>query len=681
MPHWLRLIVSFLRRLFGMPRASVAGGHGPSDKTAQPERLPAAEEHPHPVESPIVPSTDLPPPLVPAAEEPDVLSQKEEPRSETQSAAALTSGSTRSVEAAPSPATTEAIPPVSSRDMLSAVSGDEIPQDVVPGLTPTPAPAEQAEASVASLQTASQKPERYPAEIQPSAGDVPDRGRAAGSERTCTPSTAQLPSEVPEAIHGSFPPAPAAKPAPREKPKIDRGARRRPRPSTPPTYTPPVPPRPGRPQEAGVPTRPRVAGAAVDATLDIKVHLIFDRRSGARITLLPARRDGMPGEMSVGGDNQGQMTFVQLRDDCYEDVVLPDIGAALRDGVTWEGDPGGHGDQRWVLGGREVFVFAPATDCGMSGFISVPRLLLGEVQHVLTRSTRRAEACAALLQAGCMEPQVLEGNGIPDGWLMFRNVAPSRAVPASNERSIMNVLCPLADVEPHFLDGIRLEGRTWLLGHPPRIHFTGELHGQDVWIDGQRAEHSEDCGWTAPGWDSAGVHELYFAQQRLTYELRACDEAWTEWDAHSFRKGQAVCGACVLAPESRNGLRVRVPSRNPVLVGALPGQVYRCTQRAELRAESIPATVPFLPVWALPTDAARADQVNTRVVLLQRATPAALSALPKRGSVENCLVTDWHRAIRSASAKRLKTSPDDPETQALWRRFRDEAKHLRRALR
>ena len=73
--------------------------------------------------------------------------------------------------------------------------------------------------------------------------------------------------------------------------------------------------------------------------------------------------------------------------------------------------------------------------------------------------------------------QVLDETtpGVPSGWLLFRDVKPTRAVPRRDEAHILNALCPLRDIEPHYVGGIRLTRRTWLAGFPPRIRFTGEL--------------------------------------------------------------------------------------------------------------------------------------------------------------------------------------------------------------
>jgi len=555
--------------------------------------------------------------------------------------------------------------------------------DTAPPQTHPPDSPQEPVAVVALSQSAQEVPEppvREEPMPAPAAPSPEDESAQGGFE---SPRQAPNQPTTPDVTVTTTPQSqPIAEPEREKRATGVRDVVRRRQTQVPPVYTPLQPPRSEPPvQRPAHPAWPPRDDR--DATLDLKLHLVFDRRHGVRLTLLPFRRDGMPPNVNVGGA-AGSLTFTQLCDDCYEDVPVNDIGAALREGIVWLAINDDTGRVwRWVLGGRELYVLAPAVDWGVSGFVSVPRLLLGETHHVLLRSTLKSDVRHALQQAGCEEPEVLDEQtpGVPSGWLLLRRVKPIRHVPARDEKSILNALCPLADVEPHFVGGIRLEARTWLLGHPPRIHFTGDMLGQIVMIDGQRAEHCDDRGWTAPDWDGSGTHDLWFAQQRVSYGLRPCSEGWSEWDARHFGAGPPICGACVLPTGHEALYRVRVPARNPLLVGAVPGQVQLCRRRPDLRAETLAATVPFDPVWALPADAARADKAVSRVVLFHRAQPIRIPNPSRRDSAHFQAVAEWCRAIRCASAKGLAASPDDPETTSLWRCFRHEAKHLWRAMR
>jgi hypothetical protein len=98
----------------------------------------------------------------------------------------------------------------------------------------------------------------------------------------------------------------------------------------------------------------------------------------------------------------------------------------------------------------------------------------------------RRDVEAALEVAGCSNFIVLDETapGVPGGWLLFRDVKPTRAVRRRDEAHILNALCPLRDIAPHYVGGIRLTRRTWLAGFPPRIRFTGEL--EENFLNGKK---------------------------------------------------------------------------------------------------------------------------------------------------------------------------------------------------
>jgi hypothetical protein len=359
--------------------------------------------------------------------------------------------------------------------------------------------------------------------------------------------------------------------APREPPKY-RGPRAR-------TSVPPSTKR-----EAPTPKPP-----AAGQDFQLRAHLVFDPRGGSvrRLTLIPDWRPGIPSDFEVSG-TQGEFPLSRLGD-CCNDVVLPDIGAALQGGVVWRGK-GSLERWHWVLSGRELYVLAPRDDIGLCGFVSVPRLLLnlGAEHVVLATTERRAAITAALGQAGCGEPEIMDETteGVPPGWLLFRHVRPTRSVPDRDESDILNALRPSAEVQPHFVGGIRLARRSWLFGHPPRICFTGDLGGDfGVRIDGQPANVSPEGCYTAPGWDMDGRHSLWFAGRLRRYLLIRGTEHWNAWGAHDFGTGASICGPCTLPRSEACRYQVRVFVQNPVLVGAVPGQVFRCNLRTDIRTQ------------------------------------------------------------------------------------------------
>jgi hypothetical protein len=417
--------------------------------------------------------------------------------------------------------------------------------------------------------------------------------------------------------------------------------------------------------------------------LRLRVQLVFARGGAVKnLALVPDRRDGMPSEITIVG-TQGELHLTELRNDCYEPVILAGINDALLQGFEWHG----RGDARrwrWVLGGRELYILVPGDEFGLYGFVSTTRLWLNARQVVLATTRLRDEVLSALAMAGCTTPEVSDDTtpGVPSGWLVFRDVIPTRAVPMRDDQDILNSLCPAHDIEPHFAGGIRLERNSWLAGFPPRIRFTGEFtNGFQVKIDGHPAHRTEDGGFEVPGWDSEGEHRLWFGGRAENYSLCTMDEAWEPWPAHDFGHGAAICGAGTYQLTATQGRQVRVPVSNLLLIGARPGEIFHCHLRSDVRCETVLATASFVPVWALPLDPAHADKESTRILLLHPSEPLVDSQTPagKRAATHD--LREWISVIREAGCKGLALAPADQQTEALWRRFRAVAKQLRRGRR
>jgi len=355
-----------------------------------------------------------------------------------------------------------------------------------------------------------------------------------------------------------------------------------------------------------------------NADLRLRVQLVFRRGGVVRgVAIVPDRREGMQAEVEVTG-TQGNFRLNQLREDCYEPVALADSGTALLKGIVWRG-MGDARRWRWVLGGRELYVLAPGDEFGLHGFISTTRLLLNSPHAILATKRLRDEVIAALTQAGCYNPEIRDetDSGVPDGWLLFRNVFPTRAVPMRDARDILNTLCPSHEIELHFVGGIRLERQTWLAGYPPRIRLTGAFWEDfEVKIDGRMAQRTCDGSFEAPGWDSEGEHRLWFGDRAETYSLCTMDESWEEWPAYDFGTGVAICGSSICSLDKTCRRQVRVPVSNPLLIGARPGEVFRSHVRRDIRFKTLLTMVPFEPVWALPVDPSHADKESVRVLLL-----------------------------------------------------------------
>lgn len=454
------------------------------------------------------------------------------------------------------------------------------------------------------------------------------------------------------------------------------------RPEKPPIYRPPVPVSTVASSRTRRQPSPRSSGNR-DSELHIRIHLVFDRRGGVRsLSLVPDHRVGMPVELEING-TQGDFALAQLQD-AYQDVNVPDIGLALRKGVTWQGKRSAHRRWRWVLGGRDLYVLAPGADIGLGGFISVPRLLLGEEHVVLSVAILEADVLASLTQAGCGEPEMMDETfpGVPAGWVLFRRVRPTCAVPERDQAHILNALCAKRDIEPHFVGGIRLNRRSWLFGYPPRIKFTGDISsGVEVKIDGLPTSLAADGAFEALGWDREGRHSLWFAGQLRKYSLQRGPENWDTWSAYNFGTDAAICGTSVRPVDQVRLRSVRVPSQNTVLVGAAPGQIFRCHLRSDLRAETFLAMVPFEPVWALPSDPTHVDKRSVRVVLVSGFEPVRPTTLKNTNRASNPTIAAWYTAINDAGRKGLALATDDANAIALWQSYRREAKRIWRAMR
>jgi hypothetical protein len=452
----------------------------------------------------------------------------------------------------------------------------------------------------------------------------------------------------------------------------------------PPTYQPTAPsPTTASPRQPRSPRPPRAQAENANTILHLRVQLVFGRGGVVRnLALAPDRRDGMPDKVEITG-TQGDLHLAELREDCYEPVTLPDAGNALLQGIEWRG----RGDARrwrWVLGGRELYVLAPGDEFGLHGFVSTARLWLNARHVVLATNRLRDEVLAALTQAGCATPDVSDdsASGVPAGWLLFRDVIPTRAVPMRDDRDLLNALCPAHEIEPHFAGGIRLQRNTWLAGYPPRIRFTGEfVNGFEVKIDGHVAQRASDGAFEAPGWDSEGEHRLWFGDQAETYSLCTMEESWSHWHAHDFGTGAAICGASTCQADVTRQRQVRVPASNPLLIGARPGEIFCCHSRSDVRCESLLAMVSFVPVWALPLDPAHVDKQSARILLLNSTEPQNDVRVPTVNRTVNRKLAAWSAAIREASCKGLRLALDDEQARALWRKYRIVAKQLRRKLR
>lgn len=441
-----------------------------------------------------------------------------------------------------------------------------------------------------------------------------------------------------------------------------------------------------------------VTKRARDRALDIEVRVLFEHGGFCAVTLLPKRTAELPEELLVSSSS-GPLELTVLQDEWYQDVRPDDLGRLLRDGTEWSNSGGG---QRWVLSGREMYVFCPHGD--LNGFVGTPRLILGEQHLVLCTTERLQDVLRAIEVTGSPSPTMLNAaSGIPTGWVGLRGIVPRKPVAPSERHDILNALRPLGDVEIVLEGGIRLERLTWLSGYPPRIRLRGDVGAIDnVVIDGREATLSPDGGYATPGWDLPGQHQVWSASASRSYSICEGAEGWEAWAAYTWSMGDfsadgersrpAICGVLVQPPcvMPRESCTVMMPVSNPILIGAVPGEIQTCEVRSDVRAEACTGFPWFDPVWALPADAIRCDKRIARVLLIGNPRPigkqdppqrAGAPARPQRASRDQAKRIDaWCSAILTAGRKGLRTEPTSADIAALWQAYKRRAKAIWRGL-
>jgi hypothetical protein len=443
-----------------------------------------------------------------------------------------------------------------------------------------------------------------------------------------------------------------------------------------------------------------VGGPSEDATrvVPIELRILFQRGGSCRVTLLPKRREDLPEECTVSTETQA-IDLVALEDEWYQDVVPDDLGTLLRAGSLWTHKETG---QQWLLAGREIFVLGAGTT--HRGFVSCSRLELGR-EHVVLCTESILEAVEdALHKAGCGNWMKLpEADGAPPGWVVVvdtdrsgrpRGIVPMNPVPLDETSDIVNVLRPIPDIEISLEGGVPLGYSSWLAGHPPAIRIFGDVqHAHGVLIDGKEAVVSDGDAYRAPGWDDPGPHQVWCNNMRRGYSLIRLERTWEVWPAYAFpspgRRGDrvAICGPLVrtftnteeLGEVAKRTEVTRVPQSNPVLLGAVPGQIFEAVSRQDLRGAKCLVSPPFAPVWALPAQPFLCDKASHYIILVGELSGSGNS--PERPAHEPTphAVSRWCRLILDASRKGLAVEP--AAGGDLWRRYKRLARELWRQTR
>lgn len=443
-----------------------------------------------------------------------------------------------------------------------------------------------------------------------------------------------------------------------------------------------VPPAPRRyrPQPRGpaVTRRSRSESSTPAQQRDIPVPIDLRLRSRVGgtyvLSFLPRRRAGMPPEAEVIQSGQ-RVQLSALHENWYQDIVIPEAGANLREGVVWytEGL-----DLRWSLAGREVFVLGTRDD--LSGFISVPRLVMG-ARHMVICSERILEQVLEVLRECCegLPPPFGEHDGLPAGWVGIGPVVPTAPLPPSRTGDILDALRPDPEIVIELEGGIRIQHSQYLVGYPPQVRVYGSSQDRTVLIDGNPAEEADER-FTAVGWDSLGDHVVQCGAASRTYTVVEPDDGWESWPAYSFpvrtdrglKGAPSICGTLV---KEEGVASLLVPASMPVLLGARPGQIYVAPVRNDVRLPVALAFPPFAPVWAVPTDPLHANKTASRVLLIQSHAPS-----PPEQTIRHLQpsrqVLQWSAAILDCCRKGLSIEPADEVTRKLWRSYRELARRL-----
>jgi hypothetical protein len=594
---------------------------------------------------------------------------------------------TEEAPAAPEPAAEEPVPvelpPVeenleeSSPPAQVPVAGPTVAEPAAAETIAAPAPEEPAAVSPAPLQDQTPETEASPPSSET---DAPEPEPTEQTERAEEP---EKPQPVDEPVRGEEVAPPAKPPAPRPVTRIQRPRPPKPeKPKGPPAPRRYQPPQRGRnvasrsaagygenEDEAAAPARERPA--------PIELRLRNQRGGMVTVSLLPRRRVGMPATIDVAGAGSSALSLSALRDEWYQDVSLPELGALLRTGAEWYADSG-EARLRWSLAGRDLFVLGTSDE--WSGYLSTSWLTLGDEHAVLCVKEVVGQVQDLLRQCCDAVPtRLTEDDGIPEGWVVLRPVVPARPLPLGGVPDIFDALRPPPDIEIALRGGIRLHHAQWLAGHPPAIRLYGDAARAGTFlIDGAPAALQPDGSYTTSGWDSVGEHTIACGGQTKTYSIADPPDGWEAWTAYAFPSvATGICGAlaCSLHQEQRSTLRV--PPSNPILLGRRPGEIYHCPVRSDVGLPFYQAYPPFTPMWAVPANLMHADKKTARILVMSAGSGEDIS----QGGQSVGDVRQWWSVIMNCSRKGLALEPAGEGEAEAWRKCREVARNLWRASR
>ena len=440
---------------------------------------------------------------------------------------------------------------------------------------------------------------------------------------------------------------------------------------TPPQRYRPPPQKPPRPAAPRPVNQESQRTSPSEVSLDIRIHITFDRFGFCAVALLPERTSGLDDEVAV---RLGRVPLLLMaQEDWYADLQLENIGGLLRQGVELKGILTDGRSARWLLTGRDLYVLASHQRA--SGFVSTNRLSLGRSHVVLCGADSLHIVEAILNEAGCEGyTRLNESHGVPPGWAGLRGVTPTKAMALDLGSDPFYAIKPAPDIEIDLEGGVCLRNSVWLAGYPPRIKLLGESTGTvRVLIDGKEAQSTAEGFVIVDGYDAAGHHSVYCEglSCSCSYSIEEPPDSWKEWPAHHFPQAD-ICGPLVqLTPETVHGRLFSGPMSNPLLLGAEPGQIFHCSPRSVALWKGF---VPFDVVWALPAQPLQCNKTTARILQFAHAPVA----LPKPGRKPALL---WSNAILDASRKGLLIENGSQESTARWSDYKKTARNIWRASR
>lgn len=360
--------------------------------------------------------------------------------------------------------------------------------------------------------------------------------------------------------------------------------------------------------------------------------------------------DGAHDEIAVELHGEG-FWLGQLDEQLLEPLALADAAAAFGDPLllTAAGLP-----VIWARSSRDLHVMSP--DPRAFGFVSKPRVAIGQENVVICREGLREIALTQILATGSPEPVRIEGPNVPAGWICWRGVRPVRSSPPVGGPGILDALDPLPDVSIEFAGGIKLSKAAWLERYPPTIRLLGSLsEGDPVLFDGELGSQDEEGVWTAGGWDAVGQHRVEHGGLMASYAIEAGESRWDWWPAWS--EAVPLAGA-LSGPGAAHFFQATVSG---TLIGARPGEICTFTSREGCVAMASPR---FEPVWMLSGGGIR------------RGGPAMIGPKVSPGAPVGSTdaVSRWARAI---CLSRRAGADGGPE-RALWNRYLATARSLRK---